>query len=182
MKFFLKAFVVFLSIKSFAAVPIPYDQNSIVDYANANLSQCGTLQKSSDGLVYLKISDRYIDDLYPLLQSTLPDSERSALCKPPYAGKGGVGAHISVIYPAELPTPITSFPEKGRKECFSLSGIAYVEPEQGPFQRVYYVRAISSDLGSLRKNYSLPPQYKNHDFHITIGVIYRPEFGNAPCK
>ena len=163
-----------MTVASHAAVPVSVNNQAILDYAGKHLSTCGTMNKTREGLVYLKVSDRYIEDLFPLLQSSLPTDEVDELCKPPYMGDSGkVGAHISVIFPIELPQKITSFPEKGRKECFTVTGVSYVDPEQGLFQRVYYLRVISADLKQIRQNYSLSPQYQNHDFHITIGVVYR---------
>jgi hypothetical protein len=125
------------------------------------------------------VSDRYINDLFPLLKDSLSESEKASLSKPSYAGAGGIGAHITVIYPGELPRPITSFPEKGRKACFSLTGVSYVDPEKGPFQRVYYISVIAADLSQIRQNYSLSPSYKGQDFHITIGVVNRPGYDDG---
>jgi|GEM_PF-472812 len=176
MKKILVSFIVFLSmtVASYAAVAAPLNNQAILDYAHKHLPTCGTMNKTREGLVYLKVSDRYIEDLFPMLQSSLSTDDASELCQPPYIGDSGkVGAHISVIFPSELPKKITSFPEKGRKECFTVSGVSYVDPEQGLFQRVYYLRVISADLKQIRQNYSLSPQYQNHDFHITIGVVYR---------
>ena len=175
MKAYLIAVVSFFCAHAFGAVPVPIDGTPIVTYANKHLSQCGALKKTSDGFVYLKVSQRYIDDLFPLLQAQLSPADAEKLCKPPYVGEGKIGAHVSVIYASELPKPITSFPENGRKECFTVSGFAYVDPEQGPFQRVYYLRLLSADLSKIRVNYRLSPLYNNHDFHISIAVVYREE-------
>ncbi|MCX6990160.1 MAG: hypothetical protein NTX49_03730 [Chlamydiae bacterium] len=176
MKKILGLFLICLSmtVASHAAVAAPFNNQAILDYAHDHLSTCGTMNKTREGLVYLKVSDRYIEDLFPMLQASLSTDEAEGLCKPIYVGAlENVGAHISVIFPSELPRKITSFPEKGRKECFTVTGISYVDPEQGSFQRVYYLRVISADLKQIRQNYSLSPLYQNHDFHITIGVVYR---------
>jgi hypothetical protein len=163
-----------ITVAGHAAVAAPLNNQAILDYAYKHLPTCGTMNKTREGLVYLKVSDRYIEDLFPILQSSLPTDESDVVCKPIYVGPlEDVGAHISVIFPSELPRKITSFPEKGRKECFTVSGVSYVEPDQGLFQRVYYLRVISADLKKIRQNYSLSPLYQNHDFYITIGVVYR---------
>jgi hypothetical protein len=163
-----------MTVASHAAVAAPLNNQAILDYAYQRLPTCGTMNKTREGLVYLKVSDKYIEDLFPLLQSSLPPDKAEEVCKPIYVGAlENVGAHISVIFPSELPKKITSFPEKGRKECFTVTGVSYVDPDQGLFQRVYYVTVISADLKKIRQNYSLSPQYQNRDFHITIGVVYR---------
>lgn len=175
---YLIALLLFFCAYASAAVPVTIDGSSMVAYADKHINSCGTLKKTSEGFVYLKVSEKYVDALFPMLQDLLRSTgsdDADVLCKPPYVGDGKIGTHVSVIYVGELPKAITSFPEKGRKECFSVSGLAYVDPDQGPFQRVYYLRLISAGLGQIRMNYRLDPLYLGHDFHITIGVVYKPE-------
>jgi len=178
MKRYLIAILLFFCAYASGAVPVTIDGSTLLAYADKKLNPCGPLKNTSEGFVYLKVSEKYVDDLFPMLQDLLRASgsdDADVLCKPPYVGDGKIGTHVSVIYVGELPKAITSFPEKGRKVCFSVAGLAYVDPDQGPFQRVYYLRLISADLTKIRINYRLDPLYLGHDFHITIGVVYKPD-------
>ena len=90
----------FVTVSSDAAVAAALEAPGILTYAQKHLSTCGSLNKTREGLVYLKVSDRYIEDLFPMLQGAVSPDDASQLCQPPYIGDSGKdGAHIRVIYP-----------------------------------------------------------------------------------
>jgi hypothetical protein len=129
----------------------------------ASLPLVGELKLSLDKLYYLKVSDAYIHQLFPLL-------EESAAQKPDYFGEQGIGAHISVIYPNEgrdLPDE-----EMDQKHPFKIQGAACAD--LGP--KRYYVLLIEApSLLSLRQKAGLPDllAFKNYwvPFHLTLGVL-----------
>lgn len=124
----------------------------------------GILSQSSDGLIYLDISDNYIHDLYPLLQEYC-----DSITKPDYFSIKSAGAHISVIYPEEA----ISINSEELGKLYPFSVLQAFAANLGV--KRYYVLTINSpELINLRRRYNLGPQlsFKNHwiDLHITIGT------------
>ena len=129
----------------------------------SHLPSSGTLTKSANNLIYLKINDAYIHHLFPLLQE-------KQIKKPNYFGKGLAGAHISVIYPEEA---IIEFDKKdlGKQYQFKTNELIIAQINL----KKYYVLLVECpELLQLRNKYGLPNQlnFKNYwiDLHITIAV------------
>jgi hypothetical protein len=125
--------------------------------AAQKLPHKGVLQESM-GFVYLHVDDRYIEDLFPLLNNR-------RYFKPPYFRQpDGVGAHISVFYTNETER-LGRIQEIGQEFSFEITDLAYVPPRY----RDYIVIEVSApELEQLRQKYGFSPLLKGHQFHITI--------------
>lgn len=128
------------------------------------LEQTGTLKHRS-GYLYLDVSNKFISDLLPLLQT------RGKITPPSGFGKkGSKGAHISVIYKNELNFPIGMLPELGKKFSFYVLDIGTAQKnKKGVDQKIWMIRTVSPELEKLRKKYGLSPLCHGEDFHITLG-------------
>ena len=128
----------------------------------------GKLRKEDDGYVYLDIKNDIVDGLFSLL-----DKEEGAK-KPPYFGKGNIGAHISVISSEEgEELEDTEIKEIGMDINFALKDAYSTKPDGWEeMERVWFVNVAAPELTKIRKRYGLPATYdgKNHSFHITFGV------------
>ncbi len=101
-----KARVIAVLIEAFNDDSIEYSYQvhrfpEIIDYANQSLNPKGVLQyDASTDYCYLKISDNYIYDIFPLLKES---AKSEKLQMPDYfsSEKGNIGAHISLVYPKE---------------------------------------------------------------------------------
>lgn len=112
--------------------------------------------------VYVRISDDYVHQLFPLL-------EDEHIIKPDYFSEKSVGAHITVIYPEEY----KKFDEKdlGVEHSFLIRELISARINQ----KIYYALLVESpSLQKMRKKYDLPDLlcFKGYQigFHITIGV------------
>ena len=90
--------------------------------------------------------------------------------------KKDVGAHISVIKNDEgkkLKEDGIKIKELNKEFSFTLKGLESVNPEGwDAVKKVYFIVVESPELEKLRKKYKLSPKIeKNHNFHITVGVI-----------
>ena len=134
---------------------VPYAQ--ALAYAQKNLVHEGTLVQQSDGYAYVKVDDRYIHDLFPLLHAE-PDYK-----KPPYfRRKNAPGAHISVAYGDEH----IKLKEVGQRFSFSIKDIVIVSPKKNVSYIILQVE--SPALEALRKSYGLGPKLQGHEFHISL--------------
>lgn len=142
------------------------DEPQAMTYAQQQLPRHGVLQKTKEGLLYLKVSDRYIYELLPLL----PD----VLSPPPYFGPGLIGAHISIIQSGEIDwTKPPTLPALGTRYSFNLGHFAWLVPQNIPKASKLYLLTIDSpDLVKIRTDAGLSPQFKDHVLHITLGVQY----------
>lgn len=142
------------------------DEPQAYTYAQSQLPRHGVLQKTSNGLLYLKVTDRYVYELLPLLPNVLSP--------PPYFGPGLIGAHISIITPGEIDwTAPPTLPALGTRYSFSLGHFAWAVPQNIPkASKVYFLTVDSPDLVKIRTDAGLSPKYEGHDLHITIGVQY----------
>lgn len=116
-------------------------------------------------LIYLNIDDDFIHQLFPLVKSS-----HSEIQKPDYFGKGGAGAHISIIYPLENAQSLSKA-ELNQQHEFKI--IKAVSALLGT--KRYYVLLVKSDsLIALRNKHGLEDKllFKNYwiDLHITIGT------------
>lgn len=126
------------------------------------LSTIGRLTCSKENLIYLDITNDYIDCLLPLIV-------QSGIKKPNYFDGEGIGAHISVIYPRELILS-PKFTE-GEQHRFQITDFYSAQIEQ----KHYFVLGIfAPSLLAIRKLNGLSHEllFKNYrvDFHITIGI------------
>lgn len=129
----------------------------IVEIANSTLPKEGVLIRKSDGFVYVKVDDRYIHDLFPLL-----GLEESGFKKPPYfRTRQAPGAHISVFNENEHVDP----DEIGQVFHFTLKNLAVVENHKAQY---VVLQVESKELEELRKRYGLKPLLQGHAYHITI--------------
>jgi len=159
-------FLIFaLSLGGWAAdTATAINEPKALDYAQKQLPHTGVLQKTKDGLLYLKVTDRYVYELLPLLTDSLSP--------PPYFGFGLVGAHISLIMPGEIdwtnPPPL---PRLGTRYSFTLGHFAWAIPQNIPTaSKVYFLTIDSTDLINIRTRASLPAQYQGQSLHITVGI------------
>lgn len=117
--------------------------------------------------VYLDIDDRFIHDIYPLIQN--PHAE-----KPRYFDKDReyMGAHISIFYPEEN---IDIKPKDlGQIHSFSVKDCVMVDIWG---KKYYALRVHSPTLVALRQQYGLGEKliFKESliDLHITVAVVPR---------
>lgn len=134
-------------------------QEHALQWARDHLPQTGVLTEKNDGFVYLKVDDRYINQLLfrlPYHQYAMP---------PYFRRPNAPGAHISVFYTDER-NQTGKISEIGQKYSFKITGIALVPPKS----HEYLVLEVEApDLEQLRKKYGLSPLLKGHKFHITVG-------------
>ncbi len=136
------------------AISIPHA--TALEFAHAHLPKEGKLVQQADGYAYVKVDDRYIHDLFPLL--SIPGFEKPHYFRRPDAP----GAHISVFYENEH----VKIKESGQTFNFSLRNI--VEVQAGK-DKAYIVLVVDApDLEKLRQKYGLRPKLNGHEFHITI--------------
>ena len=162
------AFIFFAAAGYFSAAPqmlqsslteMETSHGALVLWAQEHLPQKGDLKEGSDGYVYLKVDDNYINQLFPMLNE--PE-----YIKPPFFRRpDSPGAHISVFYVDERRRtgPIA---EIGKTYNFKISTFSFVPPKTKEYA---VLEVLSPELEQLRMKYNLSPLLKNHEFHITIG-------------
>jgi hypothetical protein len=129
----------------------------LLSYAKEKLQNQGTLQQTSDGFTYLKVSDKYISEL--IKQVARPGFEL------PTAQISVDGAHIAVIQGNEAKN--IKLLELGQTVNFKPLGFYTIVQHD----KEYFMLAVEApDLAKLRKKYGLTAQPDNHAFNITIGV------------
>ncbi len=144
---------------------INLDNKVLLKYAKTQLITKGILQQSENpSYCYLKISDDFIYQLYPMLEET-------KLHIPNYFNfVGAVGAHISVIYPAEF-EPDLSITELGDHFSFIPDSLYCIEV----FNKKMVILTIQCpELELLRRKYGFPAKLNYRGlmvpFHITIAT------------
>lgn len=142
---------------SSTTVEAPTTWQNVLSYAQENLPLEGQLAADRDGFTYLKVDDRYIHDLYPMLG--LRDN---GFREPPYfRTKNSPGAHITVFYSDEHVSPA----EVGKTFHFKLKDIEIVSSKNGSFA---VLQVEAPELESLRQKYGLRGKIHGHEFHITL--------------
>jgi hypothetical protein len=122
------------------------------------LPQEGILIRKWDGYVYLKVDDRYIHALFPLL-----GLQTKGFREPSYFRSwNSPGAHISVFDADEHVVP----KELGQLFHFKLKKIKIVKLKSQTDYAILEVEA--PELERLRTQYGLRPKLFGHDFHISI--------------
>lgn len=131
----------------------------VVEFVDHNLPLEGKLVAKSDGYVYVKVDDRYIKELLPML-----GLYEEGFREPPYFRRPNApGAHISVIYADEHVIPKE---EMGKTFTFTPKNIVIVHPKRYVSYAILQVE--SPELEKLRLKYGLKPKLQGHEFHITI--------------
>lgn len=126
----------------------------------------GMLQRTNNNYVYLKIDDRFILELFPLLQ-------HENIYLPPYFSVPyNIGSHISVIYKEEYQPTVNFQNVDNILFNFDVDGLYKAIVDQKKF---LILKVISPSLESFRliNNLSKKPIYHGYqvDFHITIANI-----------
>src|SRR4051812_13982181 len=88
----------------------------LLDFARKKIEKSGRICQTADGFIYLKVTDDFIHQLFPLL----PESEKKI---PDYfTGQSPIGAHISLIYPEEKRIS-SKVKELGQRISFEVTGL-----------------------------------------------------------
>jgi len=118
----------------------------------------GILKQASDGLIYLKIAEDFLDKLYPYL-------EESPLIK----FSSSLGAHIPVISAKELKT--TPFKELGEQHLIRfISCQKYTLDTLPGIDAVWVLNFHSPSLELLREKYRLPLKLHSQDFQAILAI------------
>ena len=141
----------------------PSHCNQLMQYVEEQLPHWGVLQMTSKGFIYVDVDDAYIHSLIPFIAD-------DGFEEPPYFGKGGVGAHITVALPEESKKyGIENIQECGEAIAFVPKGCKIVHPPTWlEMDEVYFIDVEAPELNRIRTQYGLPQEH--YDFHITIGV------------
>lgn len=157
-----------LIFSDLSSKPIEIFENERMTEIMEELPHYGKLmQREKDGFIYLKISEEYLDKLFPILEEIVGEK----LVK----GSSLVGAHVSVIRPAIGEPALWNIPELGSIIEFEPISLATVEPDfDVKWERVWLLTIRSKGLENLRTSYGLTPlMFGNHEFHISIGTKKR---------
>ncbi len=128
---------------------------------NHNSSVSEVLKQRECGSGYLDISDRYLNELYPLIDGT----KYSPI-------KNSVGVHIGVISFDEGKAKGIVLKEQVTTVSFEFKKVTCVS---GRFKNCRLVQVISNDLFRVRESYDLSPLLENHDFHIAFAQKSREQ-------
>ncbi len=124
----------------------------MLSYAKSKLQNYGIIEQTSGGLTYLKVSDRYIRELFQQIQ--MPGYELPN------------GAKISIINEQEAKN-IAKLQELGQIIKFKPLGFYTIVEDD----LEYFMLAVDApELSSIRQKYGLSEKLENHSFTITIGV------------
>jgi len=133
-----------------------------------SLQFSGSLQcEVGNTYLYLKISDKFIYDLFPFVE------DPKALMPDYFFSKNAIGAHISIVYPGELIASSLSSLNLTLKQEFSfaITGFAMMT---APHKTYYVLLVASQSLNQLRQDLGLPAEltYRGVEvpMHITIAV------------
>jgi Swiss Army Knife, 2H phosphoesterase domain len=165
------------------AKPVPHPADTKVEYIEhpaiakilKELPHHGVLtQRESDGAIYLKVSEDYLNKLFPVIQEIYADSD---LVK----GSSSVGAHISVVRPSLGEPVLRNIPELNGTIDFTPVRLGTVVPDLDPkWERVWILEVHAQALEDLRLSYGLSPGVGGTDnkFHITIATKLRKDLPN----
>ena len=130
----------------------------------------GRLKIKNNGYVYLDVTNKFIDEITPLLNTG------SSFKKLNTSKKESLGAHISVFYENELiNNKIWEINEINQLFQFEVKELRYIERQtKNGMQRLYLLAVDAQGLQRLRRQYGLYPKLLNHDFHITLGSELLP--------
>lgn len=144
-------------------------QQKILDFVRLNLPKSGILRKNSKGMVFLDITDRYIHDLFPLLDD-------QQLRPPPYFSfEQSVGAHISIILASEARAhKLHDFTIQEEAISFEVCQLVVCEPKSWQeVEKVYFLQIKSEKFLQIRHMAGLSSYRQEYPFHITIAIKER---------
>lgn len=139
-----------------------FETSAAVYTAKNELPTTGVLKQNKDGYVYLKLPDKYVYKLFPMIKRhgfKIPGSIRRHSMP---------GAHISVFYKGES-NKIGTIKELGNEYSFDPQRIKRVRTGR----KEYIILEVASpQLEKLRIKYGLSPKLLNHEFHVTLAERY----------
>lgn len=135
------------------------DQEVIKSYIDHHLPLSGTLQQTTDGFVYLDISDRYITECHQFIKN-------EGFKFPPYFDKNLVGAHITIMTPKEARS--LKIKELGQTFDFKILDGAIVSPPKWEETKACILTIEAPEIDALRTHYGLAKSL--YPLHITIGI------------
>lgn len=130
----------------------------VLHYAQHNLPLEGTIMRKSDGFVYVKVDDRYINELFPKL-----NLGKDFHVPPYFRSPEAPGAHISLFNVQEH---VNAKKVVGQTVHFTLKDIKLVRANQNASYVILQVDA--PELEQIRQSYGLSPKIGGKDFHISI--------------
>ena len=149
-----------------SGIPVKFENEIALNYAKEKLEALGTL-KINEGYIYLKVDDRYIFDLLPMLT-------QDNLETPPYfRSEKSPGAHISVIYETERSLLPPVIPEIG--DTFEFTLVDFYSIFIADHKEVYVLVITSPQLEAFRVKYGRTPKLLGHEYHITVAEKQYPE-------
>lgn len=124
----------------------------------------GQLCLKSNGFVYLKADNQYIEKILPWLPLEGEFEPVSTKSKK-------MGAHISMIHEDEMiGHEIWDLEEAGEWFPYEVKELRYVDRKTSKgVQRLWLLAADSPGLERLRLKYGLKPKLQGHNLHITLG-------------
>lgn len=138
--------------------PVAFQQSEALKVAKQNLPSEGMLQQSSDGYVYVKVTDDYVRYLFPLIQQ--PGFDIPSAVK----RHTKIGAHISIFYENEAKA-IGPIPEIGQLFSFEPESIQMIRSGRKEY---IILQVTAPQLENLRQHYGLSSKLLDHEFHITL--------------
>ncbi len=160
----LMAFVI-LSAPMMAAEVEVIDNQAVTELLD-QLPHKGFLTRGGNGSTVLKVSEEYIDKIFPYIQE-MYGSE--GLVK----GSSVVGAHVSVNRPSIGEERLGEIPELNQVFEFKPTRFGTLVPDLDPkWERVWIIEVSAPELEALRVENGLSPKIGNTDneLHITIAT------------
>ncbi len=131
-------------------------------------SHVGTIETTSDGFVYVKISQDYINNLYPLIIKKISKSQAQCL----HPNENIVGAHISLFYPhTHSKNKIKSL--LGKKIYFTLKEgflFQYYNLHTHKLEKYLGVHLNSKSILTVVAPYLSMQKENKYIPHITLGI------------
>lgn len=129
--------------------------------AKFQLPTKGQLEQASDGLIYLKISEDFINKLYPLI-------EEEGIIQP----SDSIGAHIPVISPQEWTAlELEHFNQLGEAHTFEAIECQKHSMDELPgIDAIWILTLHSPSLELLRESYRLPIKLHSQEFRIVFAI------------
>ncbi len=132
----------------------------ILKNAQQHFSIVGTLERTREGFVYVKVSEEYINETLLFLGDEV-------IAPPAYYGVRKVGAHITAIKQDEAQHKKLFIPQIGQPVVFFAKRFAAKEINDS---RYYYYLVEVPQVELIRLANGLPGKILGDDFHITVGI------------
>ena len=145
----------------FLQKPTPLNCPQIHFGAKFQFNTKGQVQQASNGLIYLKIDEDFIDKLYPLIQEP-------GVIKP----SDSLGAHIPIISPQEWSgLELEHFNPLETTHCFSILECQKLSCDDLPgVDSIWVLTMHSPSLELLRENYRLPTKLHSQEFRVVFAI------------